>query len=98
MHRNIGAKNCRKDISELARAVREFSGGAQAADFLRELLTPAEIENFALRWRLLKMLESGAPQRKIAEELGISLCKITRGSRILKNKDSRIKQALRGLK
>jgi TrpR family trp operon transcriptional repressor len=27
-------------------------------------------------------------QRKIADELGISLCKITRGSKILKNRKS----------
>ena len=30
------------------------------------------------------LLQAGVPQRRIAEELGISLCKITRGSRILK--------------
>jgi TrpR family trp operon transcriptional repressor len=52
--------------------------------FLNELLTPGEVRDITLRWKLLEMLADGMPQRKIAEELQISLCKITRGSRILK--------------
>jgi TrpR family trp operon transcriptional repressor len=54
--------------------------------FLKELLTPAEVRDITLRWRLLELLAEGVSQRKIAEELKISLCKITRGSRILKQK------------
>jgi len=56
--------------------------------FLEELLTPGEMRDIVLRWRLLELLAEGVPQRKIAEELKISLCKITRGSRILKRKDA----------
>ena len=54
--------------------------------FLNELLTPGEIHDITLRWRLLELLADGVSQRKIAEELKISLCKITRGSKILKQK------------
>jgi TrpR family trp operon transcriptional repressor len=54
--------------------------------FLKELLTPGEVRDLTLRWRLLERLAEGASQRKIAEELRISLCKITRGSKILKQK------------
>jgi len=54
----------------------------------KEIFTPAEIQDVALRWRLMEMLHKGVPQRKIASDLGISLCKITRGSKILKNKNS----------
>lgn len=53
--------------------------------FFREIFTPAEIDDFVLRWRLMKMLHASVPQRKIASELGISLCKITRGARVLKD-------------
>jgi TrpR family trp operon transcriptional repressor len=53
-----------------------------------EIFTPGEIEDISLRWKLLKDLHSGMTQRKIAEKYGISLCKITRGSRILKRPDS----------
>ena len=57
----------------------------QMKSFLEEILTPAERDDLALRWQLMKMLQDGVPQRHIASELGISLCKITRGAKILKN-------------
>ena len=40
-----------------------------------------------LRW-ILKMLKSGNSQREIAKELHVSLCKITRGAAILKDKNA----------
>ena len=64
--------------------------------FLKELLTPGEMRDIALRWRLLEMLAEGVPQRRIAEKLQISLCKITRGSKILKQKDTLTSQVLGG--
>ena len=36
----------------------------------------------------MQLLHKGLPQRDIAEQLGISLCKITRGAKILKQNDS----------
>ncbi|HOL88611.1 MAG TPA: Trp family transcriptional regulator [Anaerohalosphaeraceae bacterium] len=56
--------------------------------FLTEILTPAELHDLSLRWELMRMLSEGIPQRQIAAILKISLCKITRGSKILKNPDS----------
>ena len=56
--------------------------------FLKELLTPGEVRDVTLRWKLLELLADGVSQRKIAEELKISLCKITRGSKILKQKSA----------
>ncbi len=56
--------------------------------FLEEILTPAELHDLSLRWELMRRLLEGVPQRQIAKELKISLCKITRGSKILKNPDS----------
>ena len=35
--------------------------------FLGELLTPGEMRDIALRWKLLELLAEGVPQRKIAE-------------------------------
>jgi TrpR family transcriptional regulator, trp operon repressor len=64
-------------------------GDAQTmGSFLAEILTPAERSTLALRWKLLKMLHKQIPQRRIADELGVSLCKITRGSKILKQPGS----------
>jgi TrpR family trp operon transcriptional repressor len=56
--------------------------------FFEEILTPAELSDLSLRWKLLKELHAGMTQRKIAEKYGISLCKITRGSKVLKKKGS----------
>ncbi len=51
---------------------------------LAGLLTPQEAEEIACRWRLMVMLLEGRTQRDISQELGISLGKIARGSRLLK--------------
>ena len=59
-----------------------------------ELFTASELSDLSLRWKLLKDLYSGMTQRKIAEKYGISLCKITRGSKILKQKDSAVLSVL----
>ena len=56
--------------------------------FLEELLTPSERRDLALRWELMNRLKQGIPQRKIAKDLSISLCKITRGAKILKQDHS----------
>ena len=63
--------------------------------FLKELLTPGEVRDITLRWKLLELLSDGVSQRKIAEELKISLCKITRGSKILKQKSAVTARVLR---
>ncbi|WP_257310251.1 trp operon repressor [Geothrix fuzhouensis] len=62
--------------------------------FLRELLTPSEIHGISSRWELVKRLDAGQSQRAIATELGLSLCKITRGSRELKKPGSALRAML----
>jgi TrpR family trp operon transcriptional repressor len=63
----------------------------------KDLFTPAELDDLTLRWKLLKDLHQGIPQRKIAEKYGISLCKITRGSRVLKKKEGVVAGILKQL-
>ena len=60
----------------------------------QEIFTPSEISTLTLRWQLLKDLFEGKTQRKIATERKISLCKITRGSKILKTKGSYLRKVL----
>jgi len=74
-----------RDLTERLAAV---SDPALLRRLLDELLTPAECRDLALRWRLLDLLRQGVPQRRIARILGVSLCKITRGSGVLKQPGS----------
>lgn len=73
---------------EICSVLCEIRDADQMRSFLEEIHTPAECKDLSLRWDLMKMLASGVPQRQIARELGISLCKITRGAKILKQDDS----------
>jgi TrpR family trp operon transcriptional repressor len=67
---------------------------ALLASFLESMLTPREKNDIAKRWALVKLLDRGMTQRKIAEELQISLCKITRGSREYRRDNSPVRQFL----
>lgn len=53
----------------------------QAELFLKDILTPHELAQLAERWQIVKRLHAGMPQRKIKEELGISIQRVTRGSK-----------------
>ena len=81
-------------IQELADVLLAIKDRKLMVRFLSEIMTPAEIETFALRWESVKLLHCGVPQREISKRLGISLCKITRGSRELKKDSSAIKTVL----
>ena len=82
------------NISEMAKALAKTKDSALIKDFLYCLLTPAETADIAARWALVKALERKIPQREIAKTLGISLCKITRGSREMKNPDQAFQKML----
>ena len=84
MNRNIVENENIKEIASLLAEISPKTG----YDFLSEILTPAEISTLSKRWRILKMLNEGFSQREIAKELQVSLCKVTRGAKILKDTDS----------
>ena len=84
MNRNIVEHENIKEIANILAKVSSKEG----YDFLEEILTPAEISTLSKRWRILKMLNEGFSQREIAKELQVSLCKVTRGSKILKDSDA----------
>jgi TrpR family trp operon transcriptional repressor len=81
-------------LAELASLIHQAPDAGLVEGFLREILTPAEVEGISFRWELVKRLDRGETQRAIAAELGLSLCKITRGSRILKKPDSALRAVL----
>jgi len=73
---------------ELLDVILSIGNRDELAHFFDEMFTPAELFDLSLRWKLLKDLHAGMTQRKIAEKYGISLCKITRGSKVLKKNGS----------
>ena len=56
--------------------------------FFSEIFTKSELEDLVKRWRIMELLAQGKTQRDIANSLNVSLCKVTRGAKILKNKNA----------
>lgn len=77
-----------KDFQELALALSKMSNPEEISQFLSEICSPAECKSIASRWQLMKLLEQGETQRAIANKLHLSLCKITRGAKYLKDEKS----------
>lgn len=74
-----------RGLSNLCEALADADGAEQIGDFLKGILTPAERARIALRWELVKLLQrGGVSQRSVGKMLRVSLCKITRGARELR--------------
>lgn len=84
------------NIKELSIVIEKLKNHREIYKFLNEILTKSELVVLSKRWRILKMLNEGMTQREIAKELNVSLCKVTRGSKILKDKNALIKKYLKG--
>lgn len=67
-------------------------------DFLECIFTPTERKDISNRWLLVKEIEKGTTQREIAKKFGMSLCKITRGSRELSKPNSAFRRVLESQK
>lgn len=85
-------------INEIALVLANTSDEKAISEFLKSLLTESEIREVSSRWELVKLLDQGMSQRKISDKLGLSLCKITRGSKELKKNPSFFKQMLEKFK
>ena len=86
------------DLNEIIDVFVRTTSTIEMQKLFEELFTMKEKYDLALRWRLMKELHDGKSQREIAHDLGISLCKITRGSKILKQTDSQMNQVLKDYK
>ena len=71
-------------MEELSGLILQARDRQELEVLLQGLLTPQELDEVVLRWRLMALLLQGTTQREISHELGISLGKIARGSRLLK--------------
>jgi TrpR family trp operon transcriptional repressor len=89
MHSNVDGI-----LIEIAGVLCAIQDRGLMEDLLRCLLTANELKEITGRWELVKLLDRGMSQRRIASELSMSLCKITRGSKELKKKGSAFKRIL----
>ena len=83
-------------LQKISKAVKNLHTEIEIEAFFKELLTKAELETLSKRWRILEMLKEGHTQREIAKELQVSLCKVTRGAKIMKNKNSILAKYIEG--
>ncbi|MFA5272969.1 MAG: Trp family transcriptional regulator [Candidatus Peribacter sp.] len=72
-----------RHYKELYKLIVALEDEKEAEALLKDILTPQELATLAGRWQEVQLLAKGIPQRDIAEILGISISKITRGSRAL---------------
>ena len=84
-------------LKEISRLLAYTDDERIIEEFLKSILTKNEANEISSRWELVKLLNEGMSQRKISEKIGVSLCKITRGSRELRKKDSALKYMLEKL-
>lgn len=81
-------------LLELSEALASIKDKELINEFLQCIFTKSEIGEVTSRWSLVRKINNGETQRSIAQELGLSLCKITRGSKELKKEDSAFKRVI----
>ncbi|MGK0498423.1 MAG: TrpR family trp operon transcriptional repressor [Oceanicoccus sp.] len=89
---NTKSNSYNPELTEYKRELIQHLLAAADADSLErrlgELLTPSEFTEVSKRLQIFKLLEAGVPQRQIAEQLGVGIATVTRGSRALKEHSS----------
>jgi len=76
-------KNGREQL--LIKVLTSLKTEEEVAALLRDMLTPAEIEEFANRITIVKLLVEGLPYLEIAKEVGTSTTTVTRVAHWLYN-------------
>ena len=74
------------DEAHLLNALCSIDDPVEMRRVLSDLLTRSEIVALQKRWAILCLLREGVPQREIARRIGGSLCNVTRGARLLRDK------------
>jgi TrpR family trp operon transcriptional repressor len=90
--RRRNEKAAKRQKEELIKLIASLNDAGEVERLLKELLTPAEFEDLARRWHLVRLLIKGASQREVSEEVGIGVATVTRGARELRNDDCMFKE------
>ena len=72
------------DIDDLYKAINGLANIDECRKFFRDLLTETEIQEFAERWKVARMLWQGMPYTSIEQETGLSSRTIARVHKWLK--------------
>ena len=70
-------------FDEFITTVNQIQDKSLLEDFLRGITTANERKELSQRLEIIKRLLDGQPQHKIAEELGVGVATVTRGSKEL---------------
>ncbi len=70
-------------LRALAQAFVSLKTADEAARFLEDLCTPAELEALVDRWRVVPLLQQGVPYREIHDRTGVSVTTVGRVARTL---------------
>ncbi len=89
-------KQKKKYLEQLISILMTIDDKKEMEDFLRGLLTPAELEEIPQRLQIVVRLLKGETQRQVAANLGVGLATVTRGARELKNGRFKILRRLLG--
>ncbi len=77
-----------KYIEHLVNHLLAQNSAVEMENALRDLLTPSELADVTNRLQIFEQLGQGIPQRQIADQLGVGIATVTRGSNALKKRDS----------
>lgn len=69
---------------DLIKAFLSLKNEAELKAFFRDLMSPRDLREFAMRWEVAKKLDAGIPFSQIQEESGESPVTITKINRWLK--------------
>lgn len=70
-------------LDDLIKALLQMDTEEKMRNFLEGILTPKELEEIPHRLEIIAKLKQGIPQHQIAEEMGIGVATVTRGSKEL---------------
>jgi TrpR-related protein YerC/YecD len=79
-------------VEDLPEAFALLENTDEIRDFLRDLLTPNEIEALAVRWRVMCLLAKGSRPGEVHEITGVSRTTIGRANRVVRHGTGIIKK------
>ncbi len=68
-------------LNELIEVLLDIKNREEMKNFLEGIFTPKELEEIPTRLQIVKRLKKGIAQHEIAEDLGVGIATVTRGSK-----------------